>query len=489
MDAARRFLSMAGDHVSALDMGKAEAYYRRALELTPSGHPARGRALAKVAESGWEAGRLDFDEVDALYAEAIEELKAAGDLRAAGETMVRRYLPTWARGDTVRATELIQDAIALLEPLGPSPELAMAYNSYTARMAIGGDEVAALEWAEKTLDLAREIGAEQVVARVLQYRGMARLAQGDPGGYDDLRDALRLALELGLARPAAVAYNNLADWINENEGPLRSYELYQEGIEFSVRRGMPGNARWSRMEATFRLYEMGRWDELLTEEDELIQADRGEGSGGQITVQALSFKALVLAMRGQVEEGAALMEDFLPRARAIGDVQPKWAAFQAAATIEHLRGEEAAAIELIDELLETFAEIPYSLVIGFAARALVATGQVERAASLLAGPETPMALWRLARATAEAVVLEAEGSFEDAMRGYLDVAERWAGFSSVVEQAHALLGAGRCLLALGRPTEATEQLTAAREIWAPLGAKPYVDEIDGYLAEATALTS
>jgi AAA ATPase domain len=56
------------------------------------------------------------------------------------------------------------------------------------------------------------------------------------------------------------------------------------------------------------------------------------------------------------------------------------------------------------------------------------------------------------------------------------------------ERAHALLGHGRCLLALGRPAEARETLHAAREIFASLGAIPALTETDKCLARATALT-
>jgi hypothetical protein len=55
------------------------------------------------------------------------------------------------------------------------------------------------------------------------------------------------------------------------------------------------------------------------------------------------------------------------------------------------------------------------------------------------------------------------------------------------EQAHALLGQGRCLLTLSRPAEAREPLRAARDIFASLGANPVLADANRLLAEATAL--
>ena len=55
------------------------------------------------------------------------------------------------------------------------------------------------------------------------------------------------------------------------------------------------------------------------------------------------------------------------------------------------------------------------------------------------------------------------------------------------EQAQALLGQGRCLLALGRPAEGAESLSAARDIFAALGTSPVLADASRLLAEATAL--
>ena len=50
------------------------------------------------------------------------------------------------------------------------------------------------------------------------------------------------------------------------------------------------------------------------------------------------------------------------------------------------------------------------------------------------------------------------------------------------EEAHALLGRGRCLAAAGRRAEAEEPLAAARGIFARLGARPALEETDELLA-------
>jgi hypothetical protein len=72
---------------------------------------------------------------------------------------------------------------------------------------------------------------------------------------------------------------------------------------------------------------------------------------------------------------------------------------------------------------------------------------------------------------------------------FTDAADRWKRFEVPWEQAQALLGQGRCLLTLGRPTEAREPLRTARDIFASLGADLVLTEVNRLLAQATALTA
>jgi hypothetical protein len=64
-------------------------------------------------------------------------------------------------------------------------------------------------------------------------------------------------------------------------------------------------------------------------------------------------------------------------------------------------------------------------------------------------------------------------------------AERWRGFGNVLEQAHALLGAGRCLLAAG-DAGADASLTEAARLLRAMGAGPALHETELLLARAQA---
>ena len=88
--------------------------------------------------------------------------------------------------------------------------------------------------------------------------------------------------------------------------------------------------------------------------------------------------------------------------------------------------------------------------------------------------------------TAGAAIAEGRGTIEEAAESYAAVASRWERFGHVPEQGFALLGQGRCLLGLARPTEATPVLQHARGIFEGLRAAPALSEIDTLLRRARA---
>src|SRR6266545_6690989 len=210
VEAARRFLVLAGDRASNLDLDRAGSWYRQALDLSPPGHPQRPQLLARAGRVAFQAGELA--EAAAAYEEAIAGLRDLGDVRGLGAAMGRLATVRWNQGDTRGATAVLTEAIELLEREPPSPELCSAYEGMAGDRVMSGHAKEALDWADKALALADDLGGlPEVRPRVLDARGMARCDLGDFGGMDDLRAALALGLELGAGYDTAVIYNNLAE--------------------------------------------------------------------------------------------------------------------------------------------------------------------------------------------------------------------------------------------------------------------------------------
>jgi class 3 adenylate cyclase/tetratricopeptide (TPR) repeat protein len=482
-----RFLVVAGDRAIDLDLAKADAFYRRAVELLPAGDLALATVLVKAAEAAFRGGR--YPEAEGACREAIAGFRAQGKTVPEAQATATLGNILWYRGESAQALKHSRKAIRLLEGEPPGRALADALEATAFHHYVAGYQHEGLEWAEKALALAEELELEDLVIRALGHRGAARCQLG-AGGLDDLREALRLALELGLGYETGVQYNNLAYQVWLAEGPAQALEISRSGIEFSERRGLVRQAMWTSAESLWMLFEAGDWDELLRRADRLIEWDRGPG-GSPIGVIALTEKARVLVHRGQVREAAALEDDFLPRARQIGDPQVLVPALTAGALIERARGDLRKAVRLLEELdratpagaPDRAVALPNALRICAVAKAI---GLGERLIEALAENTT--------RAdhvvvTADAALTEDRGELERAAEQYAEAAERWGEFGFVLERGHALFGAGRSLLGLGRRREAVVKLEEAREIFAWLQARPLVTEADAFVEQAAALSS
>jgi class 3 adenylate cyclase/tetratricopeptide (TPR) repeat protein len=474
---ACRLLVLAGDRAIQLDVDKAEAYYRRALELLPSDDSARPRVLGKVGESAWLAGRIP--EAEQALAEVIALLRAQGDLRAAGEAIVWLVQALRDRGETDRARGLLDEAIELLEREPPGQELALAYLHDARDGFLGGRSHECIESSEKAIQLFRQLDLEHHVVRALQFRGAARVELGDLSGLDDLRESLRMSLELGLGYYTVNAYSNLGSevlWFDAAE----ALELLQAGVAFGDARGIAFKARWVEAETLWALFDLGRWDELLATAGHLVAWDQEYG-GSQVGVIAHIFEANVLVRRGR----AAVDAPFLERARSIGDPQVLSPALITAGLIREQTGDRAAVVPLLDEFHDATRRAPLyrAWMLPDAVRLAVAAEATPVAEMLLPGCEAaPGARPRCALLTARAVLAENSGHPDEAVALYQEAVVGWARYGNVLERGLALLGAGRCRLALGPAGEASTSLNEAQEVFRQLGATPLVARTDAAVA-------
>jgi class 3 adenylate cyclase/tetratricopeptide (TPR) repeat protein len=485
---AVRYLLMASERASRLDVEKAADLVDRAFELTRPGEPERlqvlrSRALATI--SGW-ASR---DPVAACEA-ALEEARAQGDRLAEGEALSILSQAEWISGDTARQAELLRDAREILERLPPGRELAQALSRSIAATELTGHSARTLELAETAFPVVSRFGTATDLAVLLQFRGQARVDLGASiEGIADQREGLRIALESSPVGYICAAHVNLADNVWFDEGPVRAEELYQAGIEIGDRRGAIGAANWVRMETMWPRFDRGLWNEVLEIGDRVLEIE-GERSG-QAAFLARIYQSLVRVARGAPDLTGFIDDDVVPRARTIGDGQVVVPAFRLAAMDRVLHDDPAGGVALVAELGELTSERPgfQAWLLDDSARVCLAAGAADLLRELIERAAPPMRRDRNSLMSAHGVLAELEGDLGAAAELYGKAAEAWAAFPHVFEQAHALLGAGRCLLELGRETEAREWLLQAREVFVSLEAGPSLVETDELLARATAKSS
>jgi class 3 adenylate cyclase/tetratricopeptide (TPR) repeat protein len=484
---ALRFLTLAGDRALGLDTAKAEANLARALELAPPGHPGRAEVLARWAEAARQAGR--HAEARSALEEAAAEFRAQGDLIGASRTMTALANVLWHMGDP-RAREVAAEAVALLGSGLPVAELVAAY-AETARLeALSGEYSDAIESAERTMALAKDLGLEEP-AKALGYRGFGRCALGDAGGLTDMRRALDLSIERGQGREVGVWHTNLAVFLLPIEGPDPTLAMLRQGIDFVERRRITEFALNLRAESLMWLTDLGRWDEVVEAATELIEKLEATGSMVSVFDSRLAL-ARVLALRGQAQEAVPLAEWMLEAGRRLISPDRRARALIVAALVRLSAGQRGPAAELLAELAGDAAVTRHPLFYAFlpeAVRTAVAAGDHALAERLASSTVATYPYEKHAVCAARAMAAEAQGETEGAAGLFAEAARRWEGMGVVPERAFAHLGEGRCLLALGRSAQAYGPLNQAREVFASLGAKPALAETDVLLGRVTALTS
>jgi hypothetical protein len=166
-------------------------------------------------------------------------------------------------------------------------------------------------------------------------------------------------------------------------------------------------------------------------------------------------------------------------------------AFTAAVQLELARGHNEGAATLFAELDRTTgvrADPYYGAVLPELVRCALTLGDPALAARLTAGVEPRTPLQQHALAACGAALLEAAGDHATAATAYADAAMRWRHFGAVPEVASALLGQGRCLVALGS-SRGDGPLGEARELFALMGYAPAVSEVDALLKREGSQTS
>jgi class 3 adenylate cyclase/tetratricopeptide (TPR) repeat protein len=479
----RRFLVMAGDRALGLDVEKAAIHYKEVLRLLPPGHLERAAVQVKAAEAAGRVGR--FAEAEGKYGEAIADLRAQGNLRGAGQAMVKLSVLLWRGGKTAESRRILGQAIELLEREPPGPELAQAYAELAADKVVLGLFDGALQWSKKALALSEMLGAEELMPSALSAQGIARWYLGDASGIDDLQKALDLSVSLGLGRETARVQAVLAELLWVTAGPSIAIETSEKGIELAERRGNADLAMAIRAQTLGPLFDTGRWDDLLALADELAAWSHTTGEG-YFSIHAESFQAHVMLCRGQLEQAGSLSARILPAAREVADPQVLVSALAVAALIEAGHHDLAGAARLVLELEEVTRGRPgwyRAHYLPDVIEICVAAGDVSLPERLTRDMPVHAARHKLSLLTVEAILAEARGDLEEASRTYAEAADRWRAFGSVPARGRALLGAGRCSQRLGKP-DAAAFLEEARNAFLGLGARPWLAEADAWLKAA-----
>jgi DNA-binding CsgD family transcriptional regulator/tetratricopeptide (TPR) repeat protein len=199
-------------------------------------------------------------------------------------------------GDKARADECVSDAIALLEGLPRSPDLAMAYGARSLLALHRGWNHEALEFGQRALQLAREVGDFAAESHALCHIGGAQLGTGDRSGYEPLERSLSLALEHRLEEHAARSYRTLQFYAGLNRDFARARQAFDEGVEYCEERGIFSHSGYIRAYYTICELDRAEWTEAARTATDLLRSPEVTGVPQRVTL--MTTLAVVRLRRG-----------------------------------------------------------------------------------------------------------------------------------------------------------------------------------------------
>jgi class 3 adenylate cyclase len=470
---ARKFLALAGERALGLDTRQAEARLGRALELTPSNDPQRAELLIRWADAAFQAGR-PRDAAETLD-DALVLLRARGETEATARALQIRSRVSLRIGEG-RHLELAAEAVELLEQDRPGPTLVAAYEQLANAQCVAGAYAESIAAADRSRELAGALGLPEP-ARALGYRGFARVYLGDAEGLTEMERALELLIDQGAGRAAAVLQNNLAMARFPLRGPARAVADFEEGVAFCEQRGLLEPGTQLESGCLVFLVQLGRADEALERAARLVPMLEARGDTHSLS----EVRAVEIAVRlARGEHDVTRLTDWLiemARTVAATDVV-MFALASAAAALADSAPEIARG--LLAELEQTpgaHETVYYPLQLAATVRTALGIADVALARRLVDALEPRYPLDDHALRASRAQLAEHGGDLAGAAALYAEAGDGWQEFGNVAERAYALLGRGRCLLALDAE-RAEQALREARAIFASMGYGPAVAEVE-----------
>jgi ATP/maltotriose-dependent transcriptional regulator MalT len=217
----------------------------------------------------------------------------------------------------------------VLEPLGRSPQLGMAYSSLAQLHMLAWRHDEALALGSRAIALARELDDDETLSHALINVGTAHLNRGE---YEDgrpmLEEAFARAAAAGFHDHAARALLNLA-FMAASRGDSEGATLVERALTYAREHELGGYVQYMLgMRAMLRLYG-GDW--AGAEADAHDSLEQGEHPGISLCPALIALGSLQ-ARRG--DRGAReTLDDAWARAQATGELQRLAPA--AAARLEH----------------------------------------------------------------------------------------------------------------------------------------------------------
>ena len=481
VDPAATYLLQAGDRAMGLDLASGARYFRRASEILPRDHVLRPRLDLLLGKTLAQMG--DSLGAHRVLEDAIEGFGKLGSTRDLALAMSELSMITWSVDGDRRSEDLSAAALQLLEDDEPSPELVLVLEACAAVSARHFDRPGVIAIADRAVGLAADMGLDPPV-RAMHYRALARCDLGDQTALSDFEQVLKTGKELGISEVGGMSLNLVQD-VLAYRGPGAAMDVIEEWQGFAARRGDVYSVLGHQCLLTWCLFHAGEWAQAAALAEEIDGELERRGMWLDLEDQR-SLWSRVLDLQGDTERAAPLAQ--WAEARCREGSGSRLDCLVALAGVRLSQGDPKTARTLLEELVAITPRpqpVPFALLRPSSARIAAAAGDSKLVSALIDGLVPQRGFDACTLRSGEALVRELTGDPAQAVHGYAEAASSWERLAVPYEAACALLGQGRCLVALDKAPDAASVLERARGIFASLGARPDLDQTETLLGEIT----
>ena len=177
-----------------------------------------------------------------------------------------------------------------------------------------GPEAEAVRLGRQALEIAEDLGLEDIRAHALNYIGTARVSSGDLAGLNDLERSIDIARAINTPF-SLLAYNNLAgtlDALGQPRGPAG----VRRGAAEAKRFGIASHVEDFEHALYDGLWISGRWDEFLPHLDAAIELGGGsmEAMAAFFAPRYSSARRATMRRQGALEDATTALQ--LARSRS-----------------------------------------------------------------------------------------------------------------------------------------------------------------------------
>jgi class 3 adenylate cyclase/predicted ATPase len=475
---AREMFARAGRRAASLGAPEeGQRYFAQAATLAGDA-PVEAELLEQAGRLGLMAGllsegRLQLERAISLFEEVRDE---------ASESRVSSVLAEIDiyEGRLEQAIARLEAALVALEQAGPSAELAETLAQLGRIEALHGERERAVPKLEQALRLAEQLRLDEVFVQALISKGLGLLFEGRLAEAEVL---LAGALERARAGEVHAAWfraaNNLGVLLQDSDRYLEALDLMRQAEAQARQLGDREELAARLAGSATLLLPLGRWGEALALAGEAAELQASEWSRAE-----LIETAIVRCEQGELEKAERIVTQYQwMREAEQAEIRVGFAAVEA--RLLRAKGQAAEALAAAEpglalrgEIGVTSTKVKRALV--EALEAAIALGDLGKAEQLLASVEnllpgelTPFLRAHGARFRAR---LDAALGRDEGVDGrFRSAAALFREFGFVFYLAVTQLEHAEWLSRQGRAEEGEPLLAEARETFARLDAKPWLE--------------